>query len=64
MLVITALVGTTGLGQQVYIALSKGAAGRGIVTGVSMALLAMMFDRILQGWGARKRASLGLTTNI
>lgn len=60
MLVITALVGTTGLGQQVYIALGKGAAGKGLVTGIAMALLAMMFDRILQGWGARKRASLGL----
>lgn len=48
MLVIAALVGTTGLGQQIYIALGKADAGSGIVAGLGMALIAMMSDRILR----------------
>ena len=60
MLVIAALVGTTGLGQQIYIALGKGDGGRGIVAGISMALIAMVADRIIQAWSAKKKAALGL----
>ena len=48
MLVIAALVGTTGLGQQIYLALSKADAGTGIVAGLGMALIAMVADRILR----------------
>jgi glycine betaine/proline transport system permease protein len=61
MLVIAALVGTQGLGQAVYLALGKGDVGRGFVTGLSMALIAMIADRITQAWSARKKAELGLT---
>jgi len=61
MLVIAALVGTKGLGQAVYLALGKGDVGRGFVTGLSMALIAMIADRITQAWSARKKAELGLT---
>ncbi len=60
MLVIAALVGTSGLGQQVYIALGKADAGKGLIAGLSMALIAMVADRILQGWSAQRKAALGL----
>ncbi|MGY6535264.1 MAG: ABC transporter permease [Pararhodobacter sp.] len=60
MLVIAALVGTQGLGQQVYLALSSGDMGRGVITGLSMALLAMVADRILQAASRRHRERLGV----
>ncbi len=60
MLVIAALVGTSGLGQLVYIALGKADVGKGLVAGLSMALIAMVTDRIIQAWANRKKAELGL----
>ena len=48
MLVIAALVGTTGLGQAIYVALGKANAGAGLMAGIGMALIAMCVDRILQ----------------
>lgn len=48
MLVIAALVGTTGLGQAIYVALGEANAGAGLVAGLGMALIAMATDRILQ----------------
>ncbi|MEM7534207.1 MAG: ABC transporter permease subunit [Chloroflexota bacterium] len=60
MLVIAALVGTTGLGQEIYIALSNANAGEGIVAGLSMAFIAMIADRIVMGWANQRRAALGL----
>ncbi|NMM44838.1 ABC transporter permease subunit [Rhodospirillaceae bacterium KN72] len=60
MLVIAALVGTKGLGQAVYLALGKANAGMGLVAGLSIALVAMSADRILQAWSRRKRKALGL----
>jgi len=58
MLVIAALVGTQGLGQQIYLALTQADVGRGMVTGISMALLAMVADRILQAYSRKKQASI------
>ena len=58
MLVIAALVGTQGLGQQIYLALTLADMGGGIVTGVSMALIAMVADRILQGYSRKWQASV------
>ena len=46
MLVISALVGTKGLGQSVYIALGKADPGLGMVAGLGMALIAIIADRI------------------
>lgn len=53
MLVITALVGTRDLGQEVYIALTKADTGRGIVAGLSVAFIAIIADRIINA-GARR----------
>jgi glycine betaine/proline transport system permease protein len=60
MLVIAALVGTQGLGQAVYLALGKANAGMGLVAGLSIALVAMVADRIIQSWSKRRAEALGL----
>jgi glycine betaine/proline transport system permease protein len=60
MLVITALVGTKELGQQVYVGLSDGDFGVGFVAGLGMAVIAMIADRMTQAWSRRKKAELGL----
>ena len=60
MLVVAALVGTLGLGQMIYIALTAADFGKGAIAGMSIALIAMITDRILQSWSARKKVELGL----
>jgi len=60
MLVITALVGTRDLGQEVYIALTKADTGRGIVAGICVAFIAIIADRLISAWSNRRRAELGL----
>jgi glycine betaine/proline transport system permease protein len=60
MLVITALVGTRDLGQEVYIALTKADPGRGLVAGLCVAFIAIIADRLIQAGAARARARLGL----
>jgi glycine betaine/proline transport system permease protein len=61
MLVITALVGTRDLGQEVYIALTRADVGSGLVAGACIAMLAMIADRLMTAAAARTRARLGLT---
>ena len=60
MLVITALVGTRDLGQEVYIALTKADPGRGLVAGLSVAFIAIVSDRLISAGAARARMRLGL----
>jgi glycine betaine/proline transport system permease protein len=60
MLVIAALVGTNDLGQEVYVSLGKADAGRGLVAGIGIALIAMMADRILQSSARKQRLAQGL----
>jgi glycine betaine/proline transport system permease protein len=60
MLVITALVGTRDLGQEVYIALTKADVGRGLVAGICVACLAMIADRLIAPWAAKRKRRLGL----
>lgn len=62
MLVITALVGTRDLGQEVYIALTKADTGRGVVAGVCVAFIAIIADRLISAWANRKKKELGLAT--
>jgi glycine betaine/proline transport system permease protein len=50
MLVITALVGTSDLGQEVYIALTRADIGHGIVAGVCVAFIAIIADRLIGAW--------------
>ncbi|MEO0893308.1 MAG: ABC transporter permease subunit [Pseudomonadota bacterium] len=60
MLVIAALVGTNGLGQQVYIGLGDGDFGVGIVAGLGMAIIAIIADRLTAAWSKRRQEELGL----
>ncbi|WP_085632564.1 ABC transporter permease [Marivita cryptomonadis] len=60
MLVITALVGTRDLGQEVYIALTKANAGQGIVAGLSVAVIAIIADRIVHALADKQKRRLGL----
>lgn len=60
MLVITALVGTRDLGQEVYIALTKANSGQGIVAGLAVAFIAIIADRTLSAAANRVRKNMGL----
>jgi glycine betaine/proline transport system permease protein len=60
MLVITALVGTRDLGQEVYIALTKADTGRGIVAGLAIAFIAIIADRIISASARNARIRYGL----
>jgi len=60
MLVITALVGTRDLGQEVYIALTKADTGRGIVAGLAVAFIAIIADRLIAAGAMRVKGRLGL----
>ena len=61
MLVITALVRTRDLGQEVYIALAKADTGRGIVAGLAIAFIAIIADRLITAGAERMRQRLGMT---
>ncbi len=60
MLVITALVGTSDLGQRVYIGLGDGDFGIGFVAGIGMAILAMIADRMTQAWNRSRQRLFGI----
>ncbi len=60
MLVITALVGTDDLGQQIYIGLGDGDFGVGMIAGIGMAIIAMIADRITQGISKQMQNKLGI----
>jgi glycine betaine/proline transport system permease protein len=60
MLVITALVGTRDLGQEVYIALTQSDTGHGLVAGLCVAFIAMIADRLISAWSNRRKRELGL----
>ncbi len=60
MLVITALVGTRDLGQDVYAALAKANAGAGLSAGLAIAFIAIIADRLLSAAAQAQRQRLGL----
>ncbi|MGJ8616075.1 MAG: ABC transporter permease [Sulfitobacter sp.] len=60
MLVITALVGTRDLGQEVYIALTKADTGRGLVAGLAIAFIAIIADRLISAAARGARIRFGL----
>lgn len=61
MVVITALVGTRDLGQEVYIALTRADNGLGLTAGLGVAFIATIADRLIQGWSASKKSRMKLT---
>jgi glycine betaine/proline transport system permease protein len=58
MLVITALVGTRDLGQEVYAALATADVGRGLVAGFAVAAIAIIADRLIGAAAKLARARL------
>lgn len=64
MLVIAALVGTNGLGQQIYIGLGDGDFGVGMTAGIGMAVIAMVADRMTQAVSKRKQDEYGLSSDV
>jgi len=56
MIIICAMIGTRDLGQEVFIALAKANAGRGIVAGLAIAFIGITADRLFSAWSARARA--------
>jgi glycine betaine/proline transport system permease protein len=61
MLVIAALIGTNGLEQIVFIGLTDGNMGKGLIAGISMAIIAMIVDRITKTISEKRSKALGLT---
>lgn len=60
MLVIAALIGTTDLGQSIFLALGQADIGLGVSAGAAMAILAFIADRLVQGFARGQREALGL----
>ncbi|HUG61666.1 MAG TPA: ABC transporter permease subunit, partial [Methylomirabilota bacterium] len=61
MLVITALVGTRDLGQEVYVGLTKADVGRGVVAGLAVAFIAIIADRLITAAAGRASGQAGGT---
>ena len=57
---IAALIGTTNLDQSIYLALGQADVGLGISAGAAMAILALIADRMVQGFAEEWRKALGL----
>ena len=60
MLVITAMIGTRDLGQEVFIGLAKADVGRGLVAGLCVAFLGIVGDRLIVAGAKKLRRRLGL----
>ena len=60
MLVITALVGTRDLGQEVYIGLTKADIGRGLIAGLCVAFISIIADRIIKSGSNNLKNKYGL----
>ena len=50
MIIICAMIGTRDLGQEVFKALAKADAGRGILAGLVIAFIGIIADRLITAW--------------
>jgi glycine betaine/proline transport system permease protein len=64
MVVYAALIGTKGLGSEVLLAIGRFDVGRGFEAGASIVLLAIVADRVTQGWARRRAERLGLSAVV
>ena len=55
MVIIAGLVGGGGLGLEAVIGLAKNQTGRGVEAGIAIVIMAMILDRMTQGWARRWR---------
>jgi len=60
MLVITALVGTRDLGQEVYIGLTKADIGRGLTAGLCVAFISIIADRLIKAGSNKLKNKYGI----
>ncbi len=60
MIIICAMIGTRDLGQEVFIALAKADAGRGLTAGFAIAFIGIVSDRLLRASTDRLQMRLGL----
>ncbi len=60
MIIICAMIGTRDLGQEVFIALAKADAGRGITAGFAIAFIGIVADRLMRAWADRMQRKLGV----
>jgi len=59
MVAITALIGTSGLGQEINKARSDVNTGAALTAGLSIAFMGMVADRLIKAWVARREARFG-----
>ncbi|WP_163833597.1 ABC transporter permease [Spartinivicinus ruber] len=55
MVVIASMIGAKGLGQEVLMGINRLEVGRGLLAGLAIVALAILFDRITQSFGQRQR---------
>ena len=60
MTAITALIGGTDLGQEIYRALPTSDAGRGVMAGLGIATLGIVADRLIGAWADGRKKDLGI----
>ena len=60
MVVIASMIGAGGLGYQVLQGIGRLEVSRGLFAGLGIVVLAIVFDRIIQAYGTRLQASIGL----
>jgi glycine betaine/proline transport system permease protein len=55
MVVVASMIGARGLGQEVLLGINRLEVGRGLLAGLAIVALAIMFDRITQAYGKRQQ---------
>lgn len=60
MIIICAMIGTRDLGQEVFIALAKADAGRGLTAGFAIAFIGIVSDRLIRASTDRLQSRMGL----
>ncbi|MCI5148364.1 MAG: proline/glycine betaine ABC transporter permease [Candidatus Electrothrix sp. MAN1_4] len=61
MVVIASMIGASGLGEEVLLGIQRLDVGRGTEAGVAIVALAVVLDRITQGYGDRARKNIGVS---
>ena len=60
MTAITALIGGSDLGQEIYRALPTSDAGRGVMAGLGIATIGIIGDRLIGAWASNRKKELGI----
>ena len=64
MVIYAALIGARGLGFDVMLAIGKFDVGAGFEAGMSIVFLAVIADRVTQGWALKRQRALGLSGRL